>query len=44
MILDAHEAAYGAENTAGGVRFWFRLKENHTQFTHTLSEIPIKTR
>lgn len=44
MILDAHEAAYGAENTAGGVRFWFRLKENHTQFTHTLSETPIKTR
>ena len=26
MILDAHGAAYGAENTAGGVRFWFRLK------------------
>ena len=44
MILDAHGAAYGTENTAGGVRFWFRLKENHTQFTHTLPETTIKTR
>ena len=44
MILEAHGAAYGAENTAGGVRFWFRLEENHTQFTHTLPETTIKTR
>ena len=44
MILDAHGAAYGAENTAGGVRFWFRLEENHTESTQRLPETPIKTR